>query len=57
MRKSLEQATVAEPTDPEAYIEMGTILLRDGWVTAADLLYRRGGTLLKFDKKANGRTS
>jgi tetratricopeptide (TPR) repeat protein len=53
MRNSLEQATVEAPTDPEAYLEMGDILLRDGWVSAAELLYRKGGSLLwKFDKSA-----
>jgi Tfp pilus assembly protein PilF len=58
VQKSLEQATFEEPTDPEAYIEMGNVLVRDGWVTAAELLYRRGGNLLlKFDKSAKRKES
>jgi tetratricopeptide (TPR) repeat protein len=53
VRNSLEQATVAAPTDPEAYVDMGDILLREGWVTSAELLYRKaGGLIAKFDKSA-----
>ena len=36
VRNSLEKAIVEAPTDPQAYVEMADLLLREGWTTAAD---------------------
>ena len=38
VRTSLEEATVETPDDPEAYILLGEILLRQRYLTAAELL-------------------
>ena len=51
VRNALEQAITEAPADPEAYIEMGDILLHEGWITGAELLYRKAGGLIEqFDK-------
>ncbi|MCL2623614.1 MAG: tetratricopeptide repeat protein [Planctomycetaceae bacterium] len=40
VRASLEMATVETPNDPEAYVLLGEILLRQRYLTAAELLYQ-----------------
>ncbi|MDR0608907.1 MAG: hypothetical protein LBG58_02260 [Planctomycetaceae bacterium] len=47
VRASLEQATVETPNDPEAYILLGEILLRQHYPTAAELLFNTATTKLE----------
>lgn len=42
VRLSLEQATVESPEDPEAYFSLAEIALKDGSLTAAELLTLKG---------------
>lgn len=42
VRVSLEQATAETPEDPEAYLLLGEILLRQRFLTAAELLFETG---------------
>ena len=53
VRNALEQAVVESPDDPEAYVIMGDIGLRERQVTEASLLYAKAASLMpKFDKSA-----
>ena len=52
VRASLEMATVETPDDPEAYILLGEILLRQRYLTAAEHLYKTAGAKLN-DYTAN----
>jgi len=46
---SLEKATTDTPADPEAFAIMGDLLMREGRVTPADLLYNKAsGLMAKF---------
>lgn len=47
VRVSLEMATEETPGDPEAYLLLGEIAMRQGEMTAAELLYQKSETLLK----------
>jgi Tfp pilus assembly protein PilF len=50
-RRSLEQAVVASPDDPEVYVIMGDIALREGRITEADMLLQKAsGLIAKFSK-------
>lgn len=42
VRVSLEQATEETPEDPEAYLLLGEILLRQQYLTGAELLFKAG---------------
>ena len=53
VRNALEQTVVESADDPEAYVIMGDIALRERQVTAASLLYAKAASLMaKFDKSA-----
>jgi cytochrome c-type biogenesis protein CcmH/NrfG len=55
-RSALEAATAASPNDPEAYLMLGDVALREGRVTEAQLLYSRAETLCAaYDKNARRR--
>jgi tetratricopeptide (TPR) repeat protein len=62
VRASLEQATVETPNDPDAYILLGEILLRQNYLTAAELLFNTATTKLESysvnnDRKKNMQNS
>lgn len=46
VRVSLERATEESPTDPEAFVLLGEIALRQGELTAAELLFQKAETVL-----------
>ena len=52
VRVSLEMATEESPTDPEAFVLLGEIALRQGELTAAELLLQKAETVL-IDYTAN----
>jgi tetratricopeptide (TPR) repeat protein len=51
LRNALEQATLEDPNDPEAYVLMGDFAMNDRRFTEAELLYQKAnGLMAKFDK-------
>lgn len=49
----LEKAVIEDPNDPDAYVMMADIALRERRITEADLAYQKAEALLaKFDKSA-----
>lgn len=53
VRQALEKAVVESPDDPEAYLWLADVALRDRRITEADLLFRKAADLAaKFDKSA-----
>jgi tetratricopeptide (TPR) repeat protein len=51
VRNALEQAVIESPDDPETYVIMADIALRERQVTVASLLYAKAASLVeKFDK-------
>ncbi|MDR1141153.1 MAG: hypothetical protein LBL62_05630, partial [Planctomycetaceae bacterium] len=55
VRASLEQATVETPDDPEAYVLLGEILLRQYYLTAAEHLFDTATTKLESYDANNDR--
>jgi Tfp pilus assembly protein PilF len=55
-RRSLEQAVVEAPADPEAYAIMAEMAMRERRVTDADLLYQKANAVLaKADKSVSNK--
>lgn len=53
MRNYLEQAVMDSPTDPEAYVLMGDIAMRERRITEGEMLFQKANELIgKFDKSA-----
>jgi Tfp pilus assembly protein PilF len=53
VRNSLERAVIEVPDDPEPYVVMGDLALRDHRITDAQLLYLKAGEVLaNFSKSA-----
>jgi Tfp pilus assembly protein PilF len=53
MRTFLEKATFEVPDDPEAYIYLGDLAIRERHITEADLLFQKAANLLdQFTKSA-----
>jgi cellulose synthase operon protein C len=51
MRDAFEQAVMEDPADPEAYVIMGDLALRERRVAEAEMLYQKSAELVaKFDK-------
>jgi Tfp pilus assembly protein PilF len=56
MRTFLEQAVIEAPADPQAYVYIGELALREGRILEADLVYQKADSLTaKFDKSAKRR--
>ena len=58
VRSALDQAVTEAPDDPESYIIMGEIAIRDRRITEADLLFQKAASVMqKFNRSGKRKTA